>query len=711
MKPDTPEQTIQAKSIPSTEAFGTATITTGSAHEVDTAGVVHASKSATIGTASEVSTAGVIHASKSPASPHLKTDSKVSAHDNETETDGSGTIHEEPNSSTQAPEPPITAQYDGSSTYQDKAPQASIAGSANVQAAGSILKAGEVIGKTQDAASETVASEIRGKTTEPRHESTDAGDSVKATVINGPERATHHSLNDAAATEDSIGFTPYVKALSKLLCHENTNTPLVVGIFGEWGAGKTSFMRFLEKEVQHLGITPSGSWYKPEAYQQKHSVRQVWFNAWKHDVQSDLWVALLQAITTQVESDTPPVALFWRRFKRLWSWRFFWSLLAILVALGGSLLYPEALSSNATQQNGTPTPPKGSDSWQLLLAFASATLPPTITTGFLYWLGAFTPITNLVRRLKTPLGLDIKELLHGKSLPDKIERFRVFEKELEVRLNDYLEKNGRLIIYIDDLDRCSPEHAVEIIEAINLFLDTDRCIFILGMDNTLIANSIELKYKEVSKAFKEQRGKEQRRYGEFFLDKIIQIPISVPAMQPQEVVKYLQTELIQEPELKAAKSDQNLPATPPKDHANLPPLDIPISKDTQDTLLTLLPYLEPNPRTIKRFYNMLTFVHFFYIANRKDLGAVNDASLTMWFFLQYKFPEEIKTLRNPQKQNFLYNEDTGFRELALTGNPACPEISAFFQAYKSSSEKAPWVLEQLKGKVAFYFPATRFLVT
>jgi hypothetical protein len=458
----------------------------------------------------------------------------------------------------------------------------------------------------------------------------------------------------------------------------------VVGVFGKWGAGKTSFMSQLEGEISK---------------QKNKKNKQVWFNAWKYDNQNDLWAALLQAITSQVEANTNKFKIYYKRFSRLANWHFFINIAIILVLFGGSIwLFRDTSLLPKYDVPPATTPPNNAT--DLFLHFARVLLPSGLLAFFVYWLGVLKPIIELVRKMKNPLGLDVGELIHGKSLPDKIEGIRTFEKDLEIRLTDYIDTDGRLIVYIDDLDRCSPEHAVEIIEAVNLFLDTKRCIFVLGMDHKLISNCIELKYKELSERYKELYG-DGSSYGEFFLKKIIQIPIAIPALTPYELIGFVESLLYQ----KEVKNKLDKKSKHAVDRGMVESIsvdeNISLSIDTKNIIATLIPYLEPNPRAIKRFYNMLSFIHFFFIANRDKLKDLNDTSLTLWFFLLYQFPDEI------EKIDF-YDKTISWSFFMSGCKGKCERIQKFFVGYLADQEHRE-ILKNLTGKIETYYQVTRIL--
>ena len=50
-------------------------------------------------------------------------------------------------------------------------------------------------------------------------------------------------------------------------------------------------------------------------------------------------------------------------------------------------------------------------------------------------------------------------------------------------------------VFVDDLDRCLPEKAIEVLEAIKLFLEAPGTVFVLGMDREVVERGVESRYR------------------------------------------------------------------------------------------------------------------------------------------------------------------------------------------------------------------------
>ncbi|MDX6289162.1 MAG: hypothetical protein QOH42_961 [Blastocatellia bacterium] len=97
--------------------------------------------------------------------------------------------------------------------------------------------------------------------------------------------------DDPRKGTDHFGITKEVKALCSVLAAKSVEPPLSLGLFGDWGSGKSFFMGQMEKEFISL---------KKKARADKNSpycpnIVQLWFNAW-HYMDMNLWASLASEI-------------------------------------------------------------------------------------------------------------------------------------------------------------------------------------------------------------------------------------------------------------------------------------------------------------------------------------------------------------------------------------------------------------------------------
>ena len=81
------------------------------------------------------------------------------------------------------------------------------------------------------------------------------------------------------------------------------------------------------------------------------------------------------------------------------------------------------------------------------------------------------------------------------------------------------------MVFVDDLDRCLPEKAVELLEAIKLFLDLEGYLFILGVNRLVVEEGIRRHYAYPgNKADDGGQGGKAGTLAEEYLEKMIQMP-------------------------------------------------------------------------------------------------------------------------------------------------------------------------------------------
>ncbi len=141
-------------------------------------------------------------------------------------------------------------------------------------------------------------------------------------------------VSDQPATKDSLGFTPYVIAIAEFLTSPDTKPPLTLSIEGEWGSGKSSFMKQLDQEIKRKSqelqeealknieknelksenggnkelpyFFPSYFFYVEclkLKFKLKQNTQTIEFNAWRHDKAESLWAAFALSFLEQISTN------------------------------------------------------------------------------------------------------------------------------------------------------------------------------------------------------------------------------------------------------------------------------------------------------------------------------------------------------------------------------------------------------------------------
>jgi iron(II)-dependent oxidoreductase len=91
-----------------------------------------------------------------------------------------------------------------------------------------------------------------------------------------------------------FNFDAYAKTIADLIVNRNNKTPLVIGVYGAWGSGKTTLMETVKSRL------------KEQSYQDKNVFRKckcVWFQAWKYAQEEQILAALIEEIFRTMQRD------------------------------------------------------------------------------------------------------------------------------------------------------------------------------------------------------------------------------------------------------------------------------------------------------------------------------------------------------------------------------------------------------------------------
>ena len=328
-------------------------------------------------------------------------------------------------------------------------------------------------------------------------------------------------LSDNPATQDTLGFGQMATVLHTVI-RETPYRPFTIGIFGEWGSGKSTLMKLIETSLK------------------RDSVKTVWFNAWKYDNKEVIWNALIQEIFYTMQHD------------------------------------PEIQKRTNAEDFKKDVVHAAAELAKYAAKVATRFIPGGIIKE--------EDVDAVLEALRPPSAND-----------DLFGFINQFESTFDQLVKDYVgNPDGYLVIFIDDLDRCLPENAISVMEALKLYLDRANCVFVIGAERSIIEEGIKERYKD-----------NPRLSGKDYLEKIIQLPFIVRRIDAENALSLLEP------------YDKTLP------YRDDPALRTLIVEGT-----------ECNPRRIKRFIN--TFWVLSEIAG--GLTAEQRRILAKVLFIQMRFP-------------------------------------------------------------------------
>ncbi len=496
-----------------------------------------------------------------------------------------------------------------------------------------------------------------------------------------------YALSHEWSQEDQLGFSDYAAALADLIVDQRTRTPLTVGIEASWGMGKTTLMHMIE-------------WRLKEDRPHAPPLPTVWFNAWRYDKEEPIWAALGLEILTQIREQ-----MSLRRRVALWLElnRKFFDVRLLLLPLLRALLFILSIILLAIISLMAVL-------WVVDVQITAAQAWRYI--GLVGGLGVVVTLYNTIGKdiyrrvtspfkgnLTSPFELRLARYVGRPDYEEKVGFLTDFQRDFQLVVRAVTDGGSRpLIVFIDDLDRTTPPKSVEIIEAINTWLDSVHCIFILAMDSRAMAKSIEVKYKDVIYDTVDTDESEPT-LGRRFLEKTVDLSFDIPKPDPNYLVALIMNSLedIEQESMagagdsfeqseqlywehlrqglwleegdKLAQEELNIPSEEPiaKAKADIRAKSFKDSKKILEAFSYAVLHIGSNLHKLKRFINQLKLEML--IANRRGLiddGTIQLDLLAKWVLLSTGWPSVTEAvmdepdfisllLKAHSMQNQLYN--------------------------------------------------------
>lgn len=360
-------------------------------------------------------------------------------------------------------------------------------------------------------------------------------------------------ITDEPTLEDSLDFHSYSQKLADIII--NSTPRFAIGIFGGCGTGKTTLMLMIKKELE-----------------KKNEILSVWFNAWRYEREKHLAaIPFLRQIKIALENEL-------KENKKTQRWKMVKSSLE-----------------------------------RTLSAFAESTeLTATTPGSFFSARTSFKVFVNSLKSKGSTWMSDEQVQLHEHAS----DYFENALKKLRLPKSDSTTKKNsasRIVVFIDDLDRCTPEKALEVLESIKIFFDIEGIVYVIGMDSNSIDSLIKKKY-----------GENPSVRGFDYMQKIVQLPFQIPFWNKRDIEKFVSDTI-----------KKNL-------------VESQFINDISNNIELLVKAIKWNPREVKRFINNIILAQAVFGKSVDELMVIQALNFR---YEWNKFLEFITS--NEKRQQFL----------------------------------------------------------
>lgn len=291
---------------------------------------------------------------------------------------------------------------------------------------------------------------------------------------------------------DEFGHRHYVDVIKNII-DNCQNEQLNIGLFGKWGVGKTTIINLLKNRIDN-----------------SKKYKTVMFECWKYTNEP---ISLKRKFLLEVAKQTgEPVD----------------ELIESLYIKGNRQINNQSiLKSESNLKKSIKEMFKG-----LLCSSIIILIAEVIFYLFLFrWLHIegqmsiplfFNAIVVGVIYYVVKILRDYTSNVTITKSNENLESLEQFEKSFKKLINNFVKNNNKIIVFVDDLDRCQSKKVIEVLETIKTFMNIKNCIFIIACDDAILKKALT----------------EEKIDDTDYLDKIFQIKMAIPPFRQEKIRNY-----------------------------------------------------------------------------------------------------------------------------------------------------------------------------
>lgn len=321
---------------------------------------------------------------------------------------------------------------------------------------------------------------------------------------NAPDKVRPDELIDDRALESRSEDLFYLASVADelvALCR-GARTPATIALYGAWGSGKSSLGQIIGSDMaddSEVAFARFDALKYAETPLRRHFLSQL---ATSFEIKDDAFHAGLYKTTKKLHITTPSKRDMWRTLR---TFALSFVLIALLVVVVGLIVAAFAPGS--------------------FLSSLKSTILASLTGVLLTSAVATTVMGQIVNDLKVETST---------GAPSSEEQFEKLFKSL---VNAILKKRSarRMVVFIDELDRCSPAQVASVMETLRTFLEVSGCIFVVAADQQVLERAATEAARQTAPL---NTTNPYYSVGSSYLDKIFQFQFQLPPLLPRRLSRY-----------------------------------------------------------------------------------------------------------------------------------------------------------------------------
>lgn len=313
------------------------------------------------------------------------------------------------------------------------------------------------------------------------------------------------SLGSGMSDTDLLGRKNLINSLVSMIASSKQDTPFTIGLLGDWGSGKSNVMYLLRKALRERD--------------DKDRFYYADFNAWQYEHTDNMASGVAQEVFKGILSEQTHRQNFRLRWK--FGKRENGILLPIILFTVIAVAIFSLVMIFVYDNQG----------W-----YAGLGLSAVIISGF---------IKQIFTILEHPLTSKVNSYLKLPSYAVHLGTIPMLKRHLQTLCDLVIphddEDPNRLIVFVDDLDRCEPDAISKTLDAIRLVMDIENVVVIIGIDHRIAFRAVEKQYVEL--ADDERTSSDIARD---YLGKIIQLPIILNKPSENDLENFISNSLFKD---------------------------------------------------------------------------------------------------------------------------------------------------------------------